>query len=182
MRLGRHEQIIIQNAAHENPGVLAEWLLDWVKAQQRVGTGGSFDIGTIPLRVGYPPMGNSTPPVDLDFLKPAPEPKSRVDVREEWKKILADVGYLKLPVHQRKAINKFRQAQIKVVEETDRLPDTEVCWLGDHEMEGWEAEDFYLWVVAGEWASEKKIRKWGCKDCALLIARTHPGATVNAID
>lgn len=199
MRLSQREQIQLQKAAHDNPGSLADWLLGWVEAQQRVGVNGSFDINEVPI------------PVDLDRVVPPAHPtitphsyqqgsipgvtvegirkvgtvtatkEAREAAREKWRKILEEVDYPNLPKHQRKAINKFKQARITVVEETDRNPDTEVCWMGDHDMEDWEGDDFYLWVVTGIWSSQKPIRKWGCKDCAMAIAKTHPEATVNEV-
>jgi hypothetical protein len=181
MRLSQREQIVIQKAAYDNPGPLAEWLLGWVNKQQEVGVSGSFDITTIVL------------PQDLDRIAPPvtnpygvgtveQEKKSREAQREEWRQILAKVKYTELEKPQRKAINKFRYAIISAVEESDRLPDTRECWLGDHDMEGWEADDYYLWVVVGKWVSDKVIRKWGCKECAMAIANTHPGVVAHAFN
>jgi hypothetical protein len=199
MRLSQREQILLQKAAHDNPGSLADWLLGWVEAQQKVGVNGSFDIHEIPIPVDLDciEMGPAKPirmsqppshPIDPRSGRPvqaAPNPqdlvKARLEAREQWRQILEEVGYSGLPKWQRKAINKFRQAHIGVAEETDRQPDTETCWMGDHDMEGWDAEDFYLWVVSGTWTSGQTIRKWGCKECALIIAKTHPEAVVNDI-
>lgn len=192
MRLSQREQIRLQSAAHNNPGVLADWLLGWVAEQQRVGVNGSFDINDIPIpvdldRVVPPTHGQgSIPGTSVQSIRKVGEvtaaKESREEARERWRKILEEVGYTKLPKPQRIAINKYKQAHIRVVEETDRMPDTAVCWMGDHDMDDWEDMDFYLWVVAGTWASGKDIRKWGCKECAMAIAETHPEATVNAVD
>lgn len=194
MRLSQREQIMLQKAAHDNPGSLADWLLGWVNRQQEVGVNGTFDIAEITIPVDldrmYPPAPSpsqsSVPGVTLEGIRKVGEvttvKESRVEARDRWRKILEDVGYKELPKYQRIAINKFKQAHIKVVEETDRMPDTEVCWMGDHDMEGWEADDFYLWVVVGVWSSEKPIRKWGCEECAMAIANTHPEAEVHSVD
>lgn len=179
MRLSQREQIIIQKAAYDNPGPLAEWLLGWVNKQQEVGVSGSFDITTIVLPQD---LDKIVGPAESITMSQPPPQKSRENQREEWRQILIKVGYTELDKPQRKAINKFRYANITAVEESDRLPDTAECWLGDHDMEGWEADDYYLWVVVGKWASDKVIRKWGCKKCALAIADTHSGVVAHAFD
>jgi len=183
MRLSQREQIILQKAARDNPGALADWLLGWVDKQQEVGVSGSFDIATVTLPQDIDKLFHAeavTNPYGVGTV--AQEKKSRENQREEWRQILIKVGYKDLDKPQRKAINKFHYAIITAVEESDRLPDTAECWLGDHDMEGWEADDFYLWVVVGKWASDKAIRKWGCKECAMAIADTHPGVVAHAFN
>jgi len=185
LRLPQREQILILDAANKNPGPLADWLIGWVTAQQKVGAGGAIEIWEIPIpKSGYPPVQ----PVNLDAIAPpTPAPiaagSTRQEILAKRKKMLDDMGYKDLPLAQRRAVRKYMSAEITAIEETDRMPDSETCWLGDHEMEGWDRDDFYLWVVAGKWSSDKSLRKWGCQECAEAISKVHPEARINyAID
>lgn len=170
MRLSQRDQILILDAIHLHPGPLAEWMRLWVAKQQEMGSNGSWDLGSIEV----PPA-----PVNLDAIS-SPLQVTRKEELAEHARLRESVGYESLPKHQRKAINKYMAAQVDVVEETSRQPDTETCWLGDHPMEGWDEDDFYLWCVIGKWSSSKDLRKWGCEDCARLIFRTHPRAKLSA--
>jgi hypothetical protein len=175
---------MLQKAASEHPGSLADWLLGWVEEQQRMGTSSTFDISEIPIPVDLDRVIPTLPPAPEVFSPPQLTPAERVVAQREARvarkktqdELLEKVGYKELPLPQRKAIRKFLGAGIETVEETERLPDSEECWLGDHKMEGWEDDDFYLWIVVGIWSGDKGFRKWGCAACAQAVLKTHPEA------
>lgn len=155
LRLGRAEQVAILAAVGKHPDeALGQWLTSWVKAQVEAGTNTGIDITLIPV-----------PP------KPG-EPVRRS--REEIENILDSIGYKELPLPQRKAIRKYQNATIVRIEETDRFPEREECWLGDHDFSD-EAYNSPLWVVVVTYGKEKEEKnKWGCEDCAQAIMKSHP--------
>ena len=155
LKLARAEQVAILAAVQRFPEErhLAGWLSAWVKAQVEAGTSAGIDITLIPL-----------PTVAGEYTR---------RTTEEIATLFEKIGYKELPTHQRKAVQKFRNAHVERVEETQRLAEKPECWFGDHRLTD-EEYDEYLWVVTGQWSKDNSFRKWGCKDCADLIHRTHP--------
>jgi hypothetical protein len=168
LRLGRAEQVAILAAVQRFPDDkhLGQWLKTWVEMQVDVGPNKGIDITEIPI-VYYdePPLRNAR--------------GSAVSEKEQRTALLAEIGYTELAKNERSAIRKFLgSGTVTEIEETDRSPDNATCWLGTHEMEDWEDLDCYLWLVRGTWNSGIAIRKWGCKSCALAIAKIAPEAVV----
>jgi hypothetical protein len=173
MRLTQREQIILMEAARLNPGPLADWLARWVQKQQEVGVNGTFDLSKIPVP-GYPKM----PATDSGTSQ------AYKDTKVEREAHLASIGYAEMGINQRRAIRRMGDTTIRVIEESDLIPENPNCWLGTHEVEEWKdgSEDHFLWRVIGTWASGQEIKKWGCEDCAKAIAKAHPEAEVHAFN
>jgi hypothetical protein len=172
MRLTQREQIIIQKTAYDNPSPTSSWLLAWVEEART--HSGTFDIGEIPVpservqNIDALPLAVPVKDKDKEWKELK---KTKEQERDEWKQLLIEIGYDELDRPLRKAIQKFHFAKIDHIEETDRLPDSLTCWLGDHDDM---RDDEYLWIVVGTWASDKSLVKWGCKSCAQAIISTHP--------
>lgn len=186
MRLSRIEQIIILQAADTHPGPLADWLKKWIDAQNNVGSGGTFRIDRIPIPepVAVEPEAPRHPNIQIHGATGGriySTKDEREELREKRKRLLAAVDVESLPAWQRKAVKKHIDAKVTKILETDRYADSEECWIGDHPMKGWEADDFYLWRIEGTWESGKDLGKWGCEECARLVFRTHPEAQIYAL-
>jgi len=155
LKLARAEQVTILAAIQRYPDEkhLGGWLSAWVKAQVEAGTSAGIDITLIPF-----------PTTPGEYVR-----RTAGEIAELFEK----VGYADLPTHQRKAVQKFRNATVEKVEETEKLAEKPECWFGDHRLDDDEYDE-YLWVVTGQWSKDNSFRKWGCGACADLIYRTHP--------
>lgn len=164
MRLSKDDQIILLQRAKEYPGPLAEWLEALVAAQRRVGTNGTFELENIPIA--------QTPAMRVTKAKEYRE--GRGD-RDEF---LERIGYKEMPIVQRRAVRKYMDSEVKIIQEADLIPRDTNCWIGDHKVEEWEDEsiDHFLWQMLGTWASGKELKKWGCEECARAVAKAHPEA------
>jgi hypothetical protein len=168
MRLNQKEQIHMMELARKNPGPLADWLARVVQKQQEVGVNATFDLTEIPV--------------------PVTESEERRGASQAFRDSKADreafyetIGYKEMPIEQRRAIRKLADSVIREINESDLLPNELQCYIGNHEVDYWKNtdEDFFLWQVLGQWTSGKELKKWGCMECGLAIAKAHPEATVN---
>jgi hypothetical protein len=166
MRLSQREQIVIQQAADNFPGPLADWLKEWVVRQQEVRPGGTFNLPVIPMQR----------PVTVTAPSELPETN-----RAEQEKFLDSIGYKDLPIIQRRAIRKFMGSVVNQIRQTDLLPSEPRCWMGNHDPDEWknENEDNFLWQATGKWPSGIELKKWGCEECARALSKAHPEAELS---
>lgn len=184
LRLHQREQILILRAADRYPGPLAQWLRAWVDAQRDAPSGAGIEIEDIPI--------SELEEVDVNAIRknrlstPAYQREAqdgeKIDKAVQTAKLLESIGYKEMELPQRRAIRKTLGAEVKTIEQTDRLPDDPKCWIGTHDMDDWEELDCFLWVVTGTFSSGTSLKKWGCGECARAVAKTHPEAILNAID
>jgi hypothetical protein len=170
MRLSKDDQITMMQRAREYPGPLATWLESLVQAQREVGVNGTFDLESIP--------------VSQQEARLVSNAKAYREGRTDREAHLESIGYKEMDVHQRRAIRKMGDAKIRIIQESDLIPQNTNCWLGTHEVEEWEddSEDHFLWQVIGTWTSGKDLKKWGCEDCARALAKAHPEADFHAFN
>jgi hypothetical protein len=70
-------------------------------------------------------------------------------------------------------MRKYLSSGIVNIEETDRYPNRDECWLGDHKFSE-EELDNPLWIVRVRYGDGEEKGKWGCEKCAQAILKSHP--------
>ena len=159
LKLGRAEQVAILAAVQRFPEDkhLGQWLTTWVRMQVAAGTDKGIDIRDIPI-----------------VISNGPGQKQPHKSKEEIDAIINSTGYQALDKPQRRAVRKYMNATIIRIEETDRFPEKDECWLGDHPFSE-DAFDSPLWIVVIKYGdSGEEKGRWGCEACAKSIQVTHP--------